>query len=184
MVKNWISIKDKKPRKGQRVWYYFHFFKRIYAGKYMLDDVSDICNKPKGTCFSNVFYGKSGWLSDDVNYWMPRGLFSKKPSAPSDLTEDYKVWGELMITKKQLFQYSCSCCGHYWNSEESLENPVCPKCGDGHLYKWIRESMWAFPTYNVDSIIPNCCRNCSNHPANGGDGLCNCALPDIEMWRL
>lgn len=25
--------------------------------------------------------------------------------------------------------------------------------------------------------IPDCCRGCSNHPKNGGSGICNCVLP-------
>lgn len=25
--------------------------------------------------------------------------------------------------------------------------------------------------------IPDCCVNCSNHPSNGGSGICNCVLP-------
>lgn len=41
------------------------------------------------------------------------------------------------------------------------------------------------PPYFPDSIswpkdlsgIPNCCKHCSNHPVNGGSGICNCTLP-------
>ena len=39
------------------------------------------------------------------------------------------------------------------------------------------------PPYFPDSItrensyIPSCCRNCSNHPSNGGSGICCCSLP-------
>ena len=37
-----------------------------------------------------------------------------------------------------------------------------------------------------DSLtIPKCCVNCSNHPSNGGSGICNCTLPYMEnpmMW--
>lgn len=25
--------------------------------------------------------------------------------------------------------------------------------------------------------IPACCRGCSNHPSNGGTGICNCTAP-------
>lgn len=28
--------------------------------------------------------------------------------------------------------------------------------------------------------IPNCCKNCNNHPSNGGSGICNCVLPYME----
>jgi len=41
------------------------------------------------------------------------------------------------------------------------------------------------PPYFPDSIIwpkntsgvPNCCKSCSNHPINGGTGICNCTAP-------
>lgn len=33
-------------------------------------------------------------------------------------------------------------------------------------------------TPSVDT--PNCCKNCSNHPSNGGSGICNCTLPYYE----
>lgn len=35
--------------------------------------------------------------------------------------------------------------------------------------------------YNPDSTaeIPSCCVDCSNHPSNGGSGICHCALPYI-----
>lgn len=28
--------------------------------------------------------------------------------------------------------------------------------------------------------IPNCCKSCSNHPSNGGSGICNCTAPYFE----
>lgn len=28
-----------------------------------------------------------------------------------------------------------------------------------------------------DDSIPSCCRNCANHPKNGGSGICHCTLP-------
>ena len=38
------------------------------------------------------------------------------------------------------------------------------------------------PTYSPLSTppidcIPECCRYCSNHPINGGSGICHCVLP-------
>jgi len=27
------------------------------------------------------------------------------------------------------------------------------------------------------SGVPSCCRHCSNHPINGGSGICNCTAP-------
>jgi hypothetical protein len=29
--------------------------------------------------------------------------------------------------------------------------------------------------------IPKCCRNCPNHPSNGGSGICNCAAPAMKQ---
>ena len=28
--------------------------------------------------------------------------------------------------------------------------------------------------------VPKCCKNCRNHPSNGGSGFCNCTLPYLE----
>ena len=33
---------------------------------------------------------------------------------------------------------------------------------------------------SVPNWIPRSCRNCSNHPSNGGSGFCNCTLPYLE----
>jgi len=40
------------------------------------------------------------------------------------------------------------------------------------------------PPYFPDSMlwdkniqVPNCCKNCRNHPINGGSGVCHCTLP-------
>ena len=30
-----------------------------------------------------------------------------------------------------------------------------------------------------DAFIPVPCRTCTNHPSNGGSGICNCVLPDL-----
>ena len=31
-------------------------------------------------------------------------------------------------------------------------------------------------SYNPNENIPVNCRNCSNHPSNGGSGICHCIL--------
>jgi len=43
-----------------------------------------------------------------------------------------------------------------------------------HLYV---NSKYPNITYNN---IPNCCRSCSKHPSNGGDGICHCTAPLFE----
>ena len=57
---------------------------------------------------------------------------------------------------------------------------VCPRCGranapwvsqcgcQGNVFKKI--DTWS------SSDIPEACRYCSNHPSNGGSGICNCTL--------
>lgn len=36
---------------------------------------------------------------------------------------------------------------------------------------------WTPDTWNPKlAHIPEACRHCSNHPCNGGDGICNCTL--------
>lgn len=32
-----------------------------------------------------------------------------------------------------------------------------------------------------ENSIPLCCRNCSNHPKNGGSGICHCILGGIKI---
>jgi cell division septum initiation protein DivIVA len=48
------------------------------------------------------------------------------------------------------------------------------------LKKQLAEKQDKFPmistTPYVDNSIPAPCRNCSNHPSNGGSGICHCTL--------
>ena len=48
------------------------------------------------------------------------------------------------------------------------------------LKKQLAEKQDKFPmistTPYVDNSIPAPCRNCSNHPSNGGSGICHCIL--------
>ena len=38
------------------------------------------------------------------------------------------------------------------------------------------------PWWNNDSLIPSACKNCSNHPSNGGSGICNCILGNQVVY--
>ena len=66
---------------------------------------------------------------------------------------------------------------------------LCPDC-QAELENWLQikndyqsNQIIHIPKYFPDSItwdddsIPSCCKNCSNHPSNGGSGICNCTLP-------
>ena len=61
---DWIKIEDKIPDEGQKVIYYFEHT-GISIGKFTKD--KDNIGFP----FGNIFYGKSGFLTDDVTHWMP-----------------------------------------------------------------------------------------------------------------
>lgn len=33
--------------------------------------------------------------------------------------------------------------------------------------------------------VPLCCKDCQNHPTNGGTGICNCTLPEqTRSWTI
>lgn len=33
-----------------------------------------------------------------------------------------------------------------------------------------------YTTFDLKDNVPEACKNCSNHPSNGGSGLCHCIL--------
>lgn len=56
---------------------------------------------------------------------------------------------------------------------------TCPTCGkkveveiELPEHSWPLE--WVVPAYDS---MPDPCRHCSNHPRNGGTGICHCAVP-------
>lgn len=71
---------------------------------------------------------------------------------------------------------------------------ICPECG-GDLQEMVLDSYppiykkeclkcgWSYSLINGEEIIkipyplpPDACKHCSNHPSNGGSGICNCTL--------
>ena len=58
---------------------------------------------------------------------------------------------------------------------------MCKKCG---AYKTVPINYQPLqPFYDSPAFdhIPNCCKACSNHPSNGGSGICNCTAPYFEQ---
>lgn len=90
-----------------------------------------------------------------------------------------------MINKTTKQIYTCSLCGYSWTSLINKEIDMCPACHnqeslhpllqDEKSYL-IEEKKIYYPVIQPDNILP-CCENCSNHPANGGTGVCHCVLP-------
>ena len=57
-LEHWRKVEDELPKDGQKVIYYFEVT-GINIGKYKKDKEGDI------------FYGRSGFLTNDVTHWMP-----------------------------------------------------------------------------------------------------------------
>ena len=46
--------------------------------------------------------------------------------------------------------------------------------------KWVKTTEFNYPKVNLTNI-PACCVHCSNHPSNGGSGICNCVAPYLNQ---
>lgn len=78
-----------------------------------------------------------------------------------------------MIIETVLYHYECKDCGYIWSSNIKLYNPHCPKCIDTN-------TDWIIPFksfYAKETLLDDPCQGCSNHPKNGGSGVCHCTIP-------
>jgi len=64
-MSKWYHIDEKVPEQGQSVYYWFGVWDQVYEGKFEISTDPDFCGM-------KVFYGNSGFLGDDVTWWMPR----------------------------------------------------------------------------------------------------------------
>lgn len=82
---------------------------------------------------------------------------------------------------------TCPECGHdlvdlVLTSYPPIPAKQCPRCG----WHWVgeREEVVRVPfggnTYSLNQT-PLSCQNCSNHPSNGGSGICHCTLGLSEI---
>ena len=67
-----------------------------------------------------------------------------------------------------------------WSDEaETGTYILCFNCVQ-KLNKWINKNddfVKHAPAPNIETLdIPDACKSCSNHPSNGGSGICNCTL--------
>lgn len=85
--------------------------------------------------------------------------------------------------------YTCPECGHdLLTSELTCIPPIhryeCPKCGWKHEEREeVTRVSFGEPiiqttpaVINTESYRNDPCKHCSNNPANGGSGICNCIL--------
>lgn len=99
MTTQWINIKDQQPQDHQDVWYYFGVFDKVYQGKYVLNsDTWTDDENVEHTFHMNCFYG-SGFLNDDVMFWMPYNEGDSTPERPDCLLllQDYHIPDRLQI---------------------------------------------------------------------------------------
>ena len=65
---------------------------------------------------------------------------------------------------------------HYLNPN-GQQGWICPRCGRVNA-PWVSRCNCTRTPIKItcDSNIPDACRYCSNHPSNGGSGICFCTL--------
>lgn len=97
-----------------------------------------------------------------------------------------------------MIQYTCPKCGAdvvtiCLDSYPPQYKTECTKCDWSH-YEMEEIQRVSFPINDVkiinpvkiipiqdSSYIPDPCVNCSNHPSNGGSGICHCTLGGIKI---
>ena len=85
--------------------------------------------------------------------------------------------------------YICPNCGEDLKEVVLASYPpqykvYCPKCNWENIEKpdeivrvpYLQISKISNLTIGTDSNVPLACKGCSNHPSNGGSGICHCIL--------
>jgi len=74
-------------------------------------------------------------------------------------------------------EYNCPDCQRTDNCDG------CPRTTHGEKQLFIPRDFPDSKIWPVDQYVPNCCKHCSNHPSNGGEGICCCSLPTMYEGR-
>ena len=73
-------------------------------------------------------------------------------------------------------QYNCPDC-----DMKLLNCSDCPRVYAHNKRNTDIDVDWNKFNINTYSNIPEACRHCSNHPSNGGDGICWCVLGSYHI---
>lgn len=80
---------------------------------------------------------------------------------------------------------TCSKCDWSWTEdpEEVVRIPFVPPGQKREQVTWPRHDWNDGGNEYMFGWVPECCRNCSNHPSNGGSGICACTLPYMTRGK-
>lgn len=68
---------------------------------------------------------------------------------------------------------------------QEFENQLLKEAQSDSL-EWLLDMQNARVISNPPDDIPDCCKPCTNHPRNGGSGVCFCTLPSqsgVVPWH-
>ena len=75
-------------------------------------------------------------------------------------------------------QYNCPDCTHI---EDTCEN--CTRYQGNYRTNFNEyDHWWPYQVTTTFTDIPLTCRNCPNHPSNGGSGICHCILGTQSIY--
>lgn len=105
-----------------------------------------------------------------------------------DISEDFLNWCENKWEKEYFINKQLKKSGVRDITDiDANQGWVCPKCGKVYapwvsecsrcgVEKEIKSTPKLVPTVYGWSNVPSSCQLCSNHPSNGGSGICYCVL--------
>lgn len=74
---------------------------------------------------------------------------------------------------------------HEWEYNHELDTIgrvfICKHCGQRKHIPYEPYPYYNYGTTSTDAIPP-ACRNCPNHPSNGGSGICQCILGQRPVY--
>jgi hypothetical protein len=120
---SWIHINDQKPEHHQKVFYFFAFL-GVYRGQYEQAEYPAELFGTDEPIYGDCFFGKKGFLTDDVTHWMPDDGREELPDVPEGYIQihdgkfrEYALEEDTVrITKREYEQLK------QWNKELEEDN--------------------------------------------------------------